>query len=1730
MDRLGALLKVRAATIASMVRPIQLLASMSALVVLFFAAFTFNCKAQVTPPPIPDNNPSPASPLGIEPGASAAGTNEAVNFGNGSVNLFIPLISFPQRGGYSMGLGYVHHSNAFAFQQDVQVSTTSDGSGTSQIFYDVIAYQDSFGHYDPLLNINLPRLQFSYEYVGSATAYAAGKQDHRVAFFCAANFVFTDWGGNKHPFENNTMCNTDHIQGSAPATNPALTLNITDSSDGSFYQLDTTNANDMTVVANNGTVYHFTGYANLFPPPNQPGPPGGYSQENAWDSRASSIVDTNGNTIHISTALVSNSLVYTITDTIGRTVVVNSAGVSYNDSNGTPQQIELQTSSATNTTQVQVPLSCYYHGPSNGPGPLPTVQAVGTAPYQAPQYTQETITFPSPAGGSGQRVYTLIFDPLQKITKVQYPAGGYTRYDYAGGQLLPQQTYVTCSGGPPAQIAHKYECRNASGSCAAEDTTKYQPVINTNAPTSYNQQMTVTDPLGQKEVHLFSTTTAIRTNPQETDIDTYNAGGTLIKAVHKAYPPINPPGTNQYSYDITFPSSITTSLSDVSPAVYSVTSIVNAPYTVSLGYAASAVIDNPTDIKVSDYSTSTSGGTILKHISQQWEPASAFTPTHILDRLQWSTTTDPATGLSGTTTNGYDTAGNITSVTKNGTNTGSYTTQYPRNSYGQIKEIIDPTNNTTTIGYDDEWSDGGGCVRSDQSAYPTSITNALNQTTHYSYSSCTGTISSITDPNGVVTGYSYEAQDRVISKTVKDSSNVLASSVSVAYADAAPAKITTNVAQDSTHSISTETDLDGLGRELRSTLLNDPQGPACTDTFYDALGRKSFVTNRHRGYSSPTDGVTGFTYDALNRPLLQCNQDDGITASVVACSSAAPPTITGSCATAGSSYRQWSYANQTTDIYDEHRNHSQQTVDGLDELTMVKEPNSSNTPALETDYTYALGNLTNVNQKGTGGDVPRLRTFTYDGLSRLITATNPETGQICYGTVSGSTCTPGYDQNGNLLTKTDARGAVTHFAYDALNRVTSKTYTIPTTRNNIAPTSNVSYTYDVAAAGWGWPAQTTPSYPSTSQTNLVGRLTAASVGSLGANAWTVYGYDALGRVNLKSECLPIDCGNNHHDMRYRYDLAGELTFYDRGLDSDRNSGLPNSGFYFGGFTLSYDRAGNLSGVVGDTAGTNRATNILSNTVYFPDGQQYTAQLLGVFNDKYSVNSRQWYTGEVITDTASNTLWQSSAARNNTGTVSATTDTAAGNWSYTYDNLNRLLTSAGPNGSTSYGIDDFGNKTQQTVTSGSAWPQLNHVNSNNAFTDSGLGYELANSAGGYGNLTYDGFHNYTYDAEGRLYRVDNNYCYTYDGNGDRVAKTNCNVVNHGDGTTTGILAEYLYDTNHRLMAEINVSTEQIARANIYAGDRFIAEDAPDSFVTTTTATQLRVVDQVGSLRGMLDLGKHVVGSFTSYPYGEGYTCSSSSENMFFTGTRCDAESQLDYFGARYYTDTLGRFMSPDWSATPEPVPYAKLTNPQSLNLYAYGQNNPVGAVDADGHAILGDAGPPACPAAGSIGCSPEQKEQFAQHQNGDPTLPTVVQEPALNSLISWFDQALNPSPEMASQLAFMVATDGLGDLAEAGAGVTTKIVSSIGKDTKLIKFAEEAGKSVQKGLDSLTDALSKGNTNPGIGTKGLGKGISYARARGGARVFFRQSGNQIEILAKASKANEPAVINYLNSLF
>ena len=77
---------------------------------------------------------------------------------------------------------------------------------------------------------------------------------------------------------------------------------------------------------------------------------------------------------------------------------------------------------------------------------------------------------------------------------------------------------------------------------------------------------------------------------------------------------------------------------------------------------------------------------------------------------------------------------------------------------------------------------------------------------------------------------------------------------------------------------------------------------------------------------------------------------------------------------------------------------------------------------------------------------------------------------------------------------------------------------------------------------------------------------------------------------------------------------------------------------------------------------------------------------------------------------------------------------------------------------------------------------------------------------------------------------------------------------------------------------------------------------------------------------------------------------------------DTESGNDYFGARYYASSMARFISPDSSEGPDPVPFGDLGDPQSLNLYTYLTNNPLSNVDDDGH----DGAAPAATCGGGIG--------------------------------------------------------------------------------------------------------------------------------------------------------------------
>jgi RHS repeat-associated protein len=289
-----------------------------------------------------------------------------------------------------------------------------------------------------------------------------------------------------------------------------------------------------------------------------------------------------------------------------------------------------------------------------------------------------------------------------------------------------------------------------------------------------------------------------------------------------------------------------------------------------------------------------------------------------------------------------------------------------------------------------------------------------------------------------------------------------------------------------------------------------------------------------------------------------------------------------------------------------------------------------------------------------------------------------------------------------------------------------------------------------------------------------------------------------------------------------------------------------------------------------------------------------------------------------------------------GNVLSAEDSVNGNWTYTYDAMNRLATGACagnatahcPDGTATQGYkylyDRFGNRWQQDLTAGTGPAPQYSFDANNHMI--GVAYDAA------GNMLNDGYHSYVYDAENRIIQVDggSTATYTYDAEGRRVRKV------------AGATVDYVYDHAGRQIAEVNTSGGW-TREEVYVGGRHLA-------TYSGTTTYFHNADWLGTERVRTDVNGVVYESCQGLPYGDGQACVGGEPSpMYFTGKQRDGETNLDDFPARYYSSVQGRWLTADWSVTPEPVPYAKLGDPQSLNLYAYVDGDPTNHADPDGHA-------------------------------------------------------------------------------------------------------------------------------------------------------------------------------------
>jgi RHS repeat-associated protein len=561
---------------------------------------------------------------------------------------------------------------------------------------------------------------------------------------------------------------------------------------------------------------------------------------------------------------------------------------------------------------------------------------------------------------------------------------------------------------------------------------------------------------------------------------------------------------------------------------------------------------------------------------------------------------------------------------------------------------------------------------------------------------------------------------------------------------------------------------------------------------------------------------------------------------------------------------------------------------------------------------------------GSGGTCPsgsQGRTFTYDGLRRLQTASNPETGNALGGDTVYT-----YDFNGNMLTRTMAAStnpSTLTICYDHLNRPSFKTYS----GHRTAPNVTLCYDGKVYGGSDGACATGTVAYGKTRLTQVWN--------STSTTSYT--GYDARGRITGYQQQTP----------------AGGLAYPFTGFAYNLASGMTSITYPSGRtVTQAFDTAGRVSGIPGYASpisyeahgGITSLTlgnQLIENWTYNPERMQPEMIQLGTSGNPASLVTLETSYCDTGFDAIPNPRVTCPSNNGNVKMDRITVGTTAWARRYQYDLANRLTQAneySGVSGSLApaspgcpdvdvnsvwceqYGYhDNFGNRliTARTGLTAAGNEPQSFDPATNRVTGPNWQYDET------GNVTEDGAQMAaSYDGENRLVSAAGTISYGYDGSGQRVSRT------MGGQSTT-----FVYGPDAQLVAEYG-------------------SPAP-----TVTGRQYLTVDHLGTTRVVTDASGAPVERADYLPFGEQILVSLGSERhtlglgygsdsevkMRFTGKERDSETGLDYFGARYLASGQGRWMSPDSASISTRV----LLLPQRWNRYAYVINNPLARIDMDG---------------------------------------------------------------------------------------------------------------------------------------------------------------------------------------
>ncbi|KAA6461894.1 hypothetical protein DYQ86_09610 [Acidobacteria bacterium AB60] len=795
-----------------------------------------------------------------------------------------------------------------------------------------------------------------------------------------------------------------------------------------------------------------------------------------------------------------------------------------------------------------------------------------------------------------------------------------------------------------------------------------------------------------------------------------------------------------------------------------------------------------------------------------------------------------------------------------------------------------------------------------------------------------GVLTTAKDPNQKTTSYSYDTWGRITSVHYpnKCPNSSVSGETDYVYGDTVPSTIATTSAMcgvnSGASSAKVQTTVDGFSRAVRKALLTDPSGIVYVDTSYDSIGHVATVSNPYRSTADATYGSTSYSYDALGR-ITRITHPDNTNVSYYFYGAAVQLSDEGNGTRTTSRILQQDALGRLTSVCEVTSAQVQGGSSG--DTTPAGCGQDISTTGFLTSYSYdPLSNLLAVTQ----GSLTR-RSFQYDSLSRLTSAYNPEAGTTTYT----------YDGNNNVLTRTrpapnqpsgGSSVAVATYAYDQLNRPRSIVYT----DSYNSPSPGSYFDYDSA---------NNAVFTTGGSLNPIGRLVDGYVKDSSGNylAGAAFSYNEVGSPTSFAQCTQDDCSAGwNYTLSYAYDITGPV--------SSRQIASGSSNDYTLAYT--YNGAGQLTTLASSWNDATHPGTLFSNGTYGPLGRLATDSLGSGEIESFAYDQRGRL-GCLSSSKNGSALYSLSLSNANgqcssfSGTgyagnddVLVAKDSINGNWTYTYDDFNRLISanaSSGPFSGTpmAWTYDRFGNRWSQT--SGSTGQSLSYTQGNNRMN--AFNYDAA------GNLTSDGTNSYIYDDENRIIKVNlgsgGTITYSYDAAGNRIRS---NV-----GST---VEEYIYDIDGN-QAGVMQPNGAMKRMEIFADGRHVG-----TYDIASNATYFSHRDWLGSERMRTTSAGTTFETCVNLPFGDGQQCSGGADisPMHFTSQLRDANANLDFFGARYGTSTLGRWLTPDWSNIVSPIPYGDLANPQALNLYSFTGNNPISSIDPDGHdemAPEGDGG-------------------------------------------------------------------------------------------------------------------------------------------------------------------------------